>query len=493
MTSHESRAPEGSPPVSGAPGSADAPSSPDAPRAPEALWGGRFEGALDPLFERVNQSLPFDRRLLPEDVRGSQAWARALGAAGVLEEAEVEQLVAALDDVLAAAVRDPERVLASGAEDVHSYVEAELVDRVGDLGRRLHTGRSRNDQVATDLKLHLRDRLGALVLGVRSLQAALAELAVRHAADPLPGYTHLQRAQPVTFGHQCLAYVEMLDRDAGRFEDAAARMDRCPLGSGALAGVPYAIDRHALSVDLGFGGGPTRNSLDAVSDRDHALETTSACATTMVHLSRLAEDWVFLASSEARMLRFGDRVSTGSSLMPQKRNPDALELVRGKVGRVHGAHVALVTTMKGLPLAYDKDMQEDKEPLFDALDQTLDALAVARACALDVTFDTGAGRAAASGDGFLEATDLADLLVARGVPFRTAHERVGRAVERAIARGTSLGALPADDRAELVPELDGVDLETELGVDAVLARRVAYGGTAPDRVAEEAERWKRAL
>lgn len=454
-----------------------------------SLWGGRFQGGLDPLFERVNQSLPFDLRLLADDVVGSRAYARALGAAGVLGADEVERLVAALDDVARSAAEDPARVLASGAEDVHSYVEAELVARVGDLGKRLHTGRSRNDQVATDLKLWLRRELAALGEDVVALQRAMVDLAERHAADPLPGFTHLQRAQPVTFGHQCMAYVEMLGRDRGRIADAAARAGTCPLGSGALAGNPYPVDRAALSRDLGFEAGPTRNSLDAVSDRDHAIEAVSACVQIMLHLSRVSEDWIFLATTEAGLLTFGDTVSTGSSLMPQKRNPDALELVRGKTGRVHGALVSLVTTLKGLPLAYNKDMQEDKEPLFEALGTTRDCLRVLHAVVLDATFDAERARAACSG-GFLDATDLADLLVARGVPFRDAHDRVGAAVNAASAEGVDLADLSPDARAAHLPELEGVDLHAELSADALVERRRAVGGTSPVCVTQEVARWK---
>ena len=453
-----------------------------------ALWGGRFQGRLHPIFEGLNQSLPFDRRMALEDVRGSVAWAKAIGAAGVLASEEVTSILAALGEIHDLIAGGGSGIEISDAEDVHSFVEAELVGRVGDLGKKLHTGRSRNDQVATDLKLHLRSWAERLDAAAADLQRALVELAAAHADTAIPGYTHLQRAQPVTFGHQCLAYAHMLQRDRGRIADAAKRMDVCPLGSGALAGAPFALDREALATDLGFAAA-TRNSLDGVSDRDHALEFVFACTTTMLHLSRLAEDWIFQASQEAGVLRFGDTVSTGSSLMPQKRNPDALELLRGKVGRVHGDLSALITVTKGLPLAYNKDLQEDKEALFDALDTTVTCLEVAALCARDVEVDVDRARAA-NGEGFLDATDLADLLCERGVPFRDAHERVGATVERAVADGVTLIELSGAARAELLPELDGVDLAAALSVDRILARRDVLGGTAPDQVRAEVAWWQ---
>ena len=453
------------------------------------LWGGRFQGALHPIFEELNRSLPFDRRFVFDDLAGSVAWARGLAGAGVLSGAERDELVATLEAIAAELAEDESPLDVSRAEDVHSFVEDELVRRVGDLGKKLHTGRSRNDQVATDLKLHLRAAIEEIRVGIRGAQAALVELAGEFHDAPLPGYTHLQRAQPVTFGHQCLAYVEMLARDADRLADASARMDTCPLGSAALAGTAYPVDREALASELGFGAGATRNSLDAVSDRDHVLEVIFACTTTMLHLSRMAEDWIFLASQEAAVLTFGDTVSTGSSLMPQKRNPDALELLRGKVGRVHGALTTLITTTKGLPLAYDKDLQEDKEALFEALDTTGTCLEVAALVAQDVVFDREQARAAC-GVGHLDATDLADLLVKRGVPFREAHDRVGAAVNAAIEEGVPLERLSAAAREATMPELAGVALAEELGTDALLARRDVIGGTAAARVAAEVERWK---
>lgn len=457
----------------------------------QKLWGGRFEGGLHPIFDSLNRSLPFDRRLVFQDIEGSVAWAHALSGAGVLSAEDADEIEAALGAIRAELQADESPIDASKAEDVHSFIEERLTQKVGDLGKRLHTGRSRNDQVATDLKLYLRGWLRDIQGEFRALQSALVGLAEQHAATALPGYTHLQRAQPITFGHQCLAYVEMLHRDAERLRDAAKRMDTCPLGSGALAGTAYPVDREALAASLGFGSAAA-NSLDAVSDRDHVLEIIFGCLTAMLHLSRMAEDWIFQASQETGVLRFGDTVSTGSSLMPQKRNPDALELLRGKVGRVHGALTTLVTTTKGLPLAYNKDMQEDKEALFDALDTTLACLRVAALVAQDVTVDVDRALAATR-VGYLDATDLADLLVAQGVPFREAHDRVGSAVNAAIEEGVELGELSAAARESSLPELKSVDLAAELTTEAMLRRRDVVGGTAVNRVRAAVEHWKETL
>jgi argininosuccinate lyase len=457
------------------------------PATQARLWGGRQGGALDPAFEAFNRSLPFDLRLVVEDLEGSAAWARALGRAEVLAAADVARLEVALGELAEEVRRDPSVLASSSAEDVHAFVEDALRSKVGDLAKRLHTGRSRNDQVATDLKLHLKKQVLRVGGDLGELMRALVALA-EHTADlPLPGYTHLQRAQPITAGHHALAYVEMLARDATRLADAARRMDTSPLGSGALAGTAWPVDREALALDLGFKGGPTRNSLDAVSDRDHAFEVVFTCATTMVHLSRLAEDWIFFATQEAGFLRLGDDVCTGSSLMPQKRNPDALELVRGKCARVIGDLTTLLTLVKGLPLAYDKDLQEDKEALFDALDTTSACLRVTTACVKSARYNEDRCRSAVRG-GFLDATDLADLLVRAGATFRDAHHRVGNAVRIAEELGCELSALTADKRRELFPELD-VDLSLELSVPAMLARRGSTGGTSPDRVRAEVARW----
>jgi argininosuccinate lyase len=455
------------------------------------LWGGRFSAGQDPAFESFNQSLRFDARLWREDIRGSVAWARAIAAAGVLARDECETIVAALGRIAGELERDPSPLASSAAEDIHSFVEDRLRVLTGDLARKLHTGRSRNDQVATDLKLWLRGASEDIERATFGLVRALVDLAERNAALPMPGYTHMQRAQPITVGHHLLAYVEMLARDRSRFADARQRMDACPLGSGALAGNAFGVDRAALARELGFAG-PSTNSLDAVSDRDHACEIAFACALALVHLSRFAEDWIFFATREAGFLELSDAVATGSSLMPQKKNPDSLELVRGKCARVIGDLQALLVTLKGLPLAYDKDLQEDKEALFDAVDTTRACLEIATLVVNNARFDPDRCRAEAA-SGHSNATDLADLLVARGVPFRSAHERAGAAVRAAIELDVELEALPANARAELLPELAGADLGRELSVDAVLARRNSIGGTSPERVREEIARRREEL
>ena len=415
---------------------------------------------------------------------------RALGQAGVLKRNEVTALCGALDRLGRDLKRDPSPIGESDAEDVHSFVEEQLTDMVGPLAGKLHTGRSRNDQVATDLKLYLKQATAELGETVTDLIGALLDLAERTADLPIPGYTHLQRAQPITAGHHALAYVEMLGRDRTRLRDALVRADTCPLGSAALAGTSFAVDRRALALDLGFAG-PTRNSLDAVADRDHACEVVFACAMLMTHLSRLAEDWIFFASHEAGYLRMSDKVATGSSLMPQKKNPDAMELVRGKTGRVTGHLQALLTTLKGLPLAYDKDLQEDKEALFDALDTAFGCVRVTAMTVRTVEYDADRCRSA-SQSGYQNATDLADLLVRKGVPFRDAHERVGIAVRQAIGLGVELDALPRAIQGQLFPELEGA-LGRELTVDRGLRRRKVIGGTAPSRVRAEIRSWRRRI
>lgn len=455
-----------------------------------ALWGGRFAGAQDPRFLEFQESLSVDARLVFEDLEGSRAWARALGRAQVLTADEVEALVGGLDRLEQAVRDEPDLIAASEAEDVHSFVEASLVADLGDVGKKLHTGRSRNDQVATDMRLHLRRVGDELAETIEALQSELVELADRTHDLALPGYTHLQRAQPLTAGHHALAYVEMLERDRARVLDACARMDACPLGSAALAGTAFDVDREALAESLGFAAA-TRNSLDAVSDRDHLCELTFACSMAMVHLSRFAEDWIFFCSTEAGFLELDDEVCTGSSLMPQKKNPDALELVRGRAGHVIGALNALLFTLKGLPLAYDRDLQEDKRSLFTALDHTLACLEVTALCVRGARFDRDRCRHAAA-RGYLNATDVADLLVRAGVPFRDAHERAGQAVRCALELGCEIEQLPLEERQALLPEL-AADLSELLSVDAVLARRDVLGGTAPRRVAAEVARWRACL
>ncbi len=458
------------------------------------LWGGRFEGAIDPRFDAFNRSLSFDQRLWREDVQASIAWARALARANVLTAAEARELETGLLSVAAEIEGDPKLIGASDAEDVHSFVEGRLRQLVGDLAKKLHTGRSRNDQVATDLRLWMKSAARELEASIVDLQRAFVELAERDGSIAMPGYTHLQRAQPITVGHHLLAYVEMLERDRTRLVDLVKRFDVSPLGSGALAGTAFPIDREALAKELGFAGA-THNSLDAVSDRDHVAEIAFACSLALVHLSRLAEDWIFFTSQEAGFLHLSDAVATGSSLMPQKKNPDSLELVRGKCGRVAGRLSGLLMTMKGLPLAYDKDLQEDKEALFECVDTARACLEIAAIVVRNARFDADRCRSEAA-RGYLNATDVADLLVKAGVPFRVAHERAGATVRAALERNVEIEELPEELRRSLLPELAHLstnDFKKELCVEAVLARRAVLGGTAQSRVRAEIAAWKKRL
>jgi len=458
------------------------------------LWGGRFEGAIDPRFDTFNASLRFDRRLAIADVIGSIAWARGLEGAGVLTADDCARIVTALEALRAELTSGALVIAGDEAEDVHAFVEMKLAEKVGDLARKLHTGRSRNDQVATDLKIWMRESVSEIGLALQDLMRALVDLAEPNAALPMPGYTHLQRAQAITVGHHLLAYAEMFHRDHGRIVDAVRRFVTCPLGSGALAGTAWPIDREAVARDLGFPSA-TRNSLDAVSDRDHVCEIAFVCSLVGVHLSRLAEDWIFFASTEAGFLELSDAVATGSSLMPQKKNPDSLELLRGKSARTIGRLSGLLTLVKGLPLAYDKDLQEDKEALFDVVDTTRASLEVAAIVVRNARFHADRCQSEAS-KGYLNATDLADLLVEHGVSFRDAHEKTGIAVRTAIEQGVELEALSDADRARLLPELARVsraEYAKALSVEASLARRNAVGGTSPIRVAAEIEAWKKKM
>lgn len=456
-----------------------------------ALWGGRFEGGAagaDPLFRRLNDSLPFDRRLVHQDIAGSIAWAGAIHRAGVLTANEHATLVAALRALDADAAARPEAIAAAGDEDVHAWVEARLGERVGPLAKKLHTGRSRNDQAATDLRLWTREELDARMAELREVQGALLRLARREQGTAFPGYTHLQPAQPVLLAHWCLAYFEMFDRDTDRIAAARRRLNVCPLGAGALAGTAYQIDRAALARELGFDG-PTPNSLDTVADRDFVLDALACAVSTAVHASRLAEDLIVYSTAEFALVRLGDDVTSGSSLMPQKKNPDALELARGKCGRILAAFVALATVQKGLPLAYNKDLQEDKEPLFDAMDHLSLVLRVLPRVLDGLTVDAERARRLA-GAGHSNATELADYLVSRGVAFRDAHEAVGRIVRAAIERGAAIEDLSIEELRRHAPQI-GPDVYGRLTVDAALGRRDTVGGTSPRRVSEaldEAER-----
>jgi len=445
-----------------------------------ALWGGRFTQAADQRFKELNDSLRFDYRLAEQDIVGSVAWSKALVTVNVLTAEEQVQLEGALNALLEEVQANPRAILASDAEDIHSWVEQKLIDKVGALGKKLHTGRSRNDQVATDIKLWCKAQVADLQQAVKHLQQALVATAEANQDAVMPGYTHLQRAQPVTFAHWCLAYVEMLARDESRLQDTLKRLDVSPLGSGALAGTAYPMDREQLAGWLGFASA-TRNSLDSVSDRDHVMELLSNASISMIHLSRFAEDLIFFNSGEAAFVDLSDRVTSGSSLMPQKKNPDALELIRGKCGRVQGALTGMMMTMKGLPLAYNKDMQEDKEGLFDALDTWMDCLQMAVLVLDGIQVKRPRCQEAAE-QGYANSTELADYLVAKGVPFREAHHIVGEAVVEAIAQGKALEALSLADLQKF-SQVIGDDVYPILSLQSCLDKRSAKGGVSPQQVA----------
>jgi argininosuccinate lyase len=447
----------------------------------DKLWGGRFTGEADAGFARFNQSFSFDRRLFAADIRGSITHSEALVSAGVLTTDEAKQIKSALEQILAAGKSNAEYFNELASEDVHSFVEARLVELIGDLGRKLHTGRSRNDQVATDVRVWLREEIHALENQLRSTQQALLDFAEVNRDVTIPGYTHLQRAQPLLLPHWCLAYFEMLARDRQRLGDVVERVNVLPLGSAALAGTSFPIDRDAVAKALGFET-VSRNSLDAVSDRDFAIEFVSASAMIMMHLSRLAEDIILYCTSEFGFFELSDAVATGSSLMPQKKNPDSMELVRGKAGRVFGHLQSLLTTMKGLPLAYNKDMQEDKEALFDTVDTVAACLSVTTTVLRNIRVNQARAHQAAT-QGYLNATELADYLTRKGMPFREAHEAVGRVVMRAIERGVEVNDLPLLELQTFSSLIDQ-DVFDALSLEQTLAAKSQIGGTSPGRVRE---------
>ncbi len=450
------------------------------------MWGGRFSAGPSAIMEEINASIEYDKRLYAHDIRGSKAHCEMLAATGIITREDADRILDGLDRVLAE-IDAGSFAFSRALEDIHMNVEGRLAELVGPVAGRLHTARSRNDQVATDFRLFVRDRIDEFDRGLAALQRALAAKAKAHAATVMPGFTHLQTAQPVTFGHHCLAYVEMISRDRGRFADARRRLNECPLGSAALAGTAFPIDRHMTADALGFDR-PARNSMDAVSDRDFVIETLAAASLTAMHLSRLAEEIVLWASPGFGFIRLGDGFTTGSSIMPQKRNPDAAELVRAKAGRIYGALMALLVVMKGLPLAYGKDMQEDKEPAFDALDNLALCIAAMTGMVDDLEPDAEAMRKAAA-QGFSTATDLADWLVRElGLPFREAHHVTGRLVALAERKGCDLAGLTLDDLRSVEPRVDE-RVFAVLDVAASVASRRSYGGTAPDNVRAEAERW----
>ncbi len=455
-----------------------------------AMWGGRFASGQDAIMEAINASIGFDRRLAAQDVAGSRAHAAMLAATGIITDADAEVIREGLLKVLSE-IESGDFAFSTALEDIHMNVEARLGELVGEPAGRLHTARSRNDQVATDFKLWVRDTVDAAAERVESLQRALLEQAEAGVDWVMPGFTHLQTAQPVTWGHHMMAYVEMLGRDAGRLRDARARMNESPLGCAALAGTGFPIDRDMTARELGFDR-PAANSLDAVSDRDFALEFLAASAICAMHLSRLAEELVIWSSAQFRFVKLSDRFSTGSSIMPQKKNPDAAELVRAKLGRIFGANVALMTVMKGLPLAYSKDMQEDKEQVFDAADSLLLALSAMDGMVRDMTAEPEALRAAAA-SGFSTATDLADWLVREaGMPFREAHHVTGALVAKAEKKGCDLPDLALDEMRGVSQAITEGVFDV-LGVENSVASRVSYGGTAPARVREQIAAWKERL
>lgn len=458
--------------------------------AANTMWGGRFASGPDAIMEAINASISFDQRLYAQDIKGSRAHAAMLAAQGIISDNDASAIREGLLTVLSE-IEGGNFPFQTALEDIHMNVEARLKEVVGEPAGRLHTGRSRNDQVATDFRLWVRDQCDAAIAGLTALiRAALAQ-AEAGADWVMPGFTHLQSAQPVTWGHHMMAYVEMFGRDLTRFQDARRRMNESPLGAAALAGTGYPIDREATAQALGFDR-PMANSLDAVSDRDFALEFLSAASICAVHLSRLSEELVIWSSAQFRFVSMSDKWSTGSSIMPQKRNPDAAELIRAKIGRILGATVALFTVMKGLPLAYSKDMQEDKEQAFDAADHLLLALAAMAGMLSDLTANRDRMEAAASA-GFSTATDLADWLVREaGLPFRDAHHATGSLVAMAEKKGCDLDELSLAEMQSVNPAINQ-SVYSVLGVHNSVASRQSYGGTAPDQVRIQIARWKEKL
>ncbi len=455
-----------------------------------AMWGGRFSAGPDAIMTAINASIGFDKRLYAQDIRGSRAHAAMLAAQGILSNSDAEAIGEGLLTVLSE-IEAGNFDFRTDREDIHMNVESRLTEIVGEPGKRLHTARSRNDQVAVDFRLWVRDQCDAAVEGITALMQAFLAQADMGADWVMPGFTHLQTAQPVTWGHHMMAYVEMLARDRSRFVDARARMNECPLGAAALAGTSFPIDRHMTAAALGFDR-PTANSLDSVSDRDFALEFLAASSICAMHLSRFAEELVIWSSAQFRFVRLSDRWTTGSSIMPQKKNPDAAELLRAKLGRILGATVALFTVMKGLALTYSKDMQEDKEQVFDAADSLMLGLAAMTGMVGDMTANRDVLRVAAA-SGFSTATDLADWLVrALGLPFREAHHITGTLVAMAEAKGCDLPDLTLADMQSVYAGITA-DVFGVLGVDNSVNSRMSYGGTSPVQVRAQIARWKAAL
>lgn len=445
------------------------------------MWAGRFSKEADERVNDFNSSIRFDARMYEQDITGSMAHARMLAARGIIAGGEAEKIVEGLTGILKD-LKTGELVFDPNAEDIHMFIEQTLTQRIGDTGKRLHTARSRNDQVALDLRLYLRDEIGGVRDMVLDLLAALTELAGEHLSTVMPGYTHLQRAQPITFAHHLMAYANMLARDVGRLDDALARMDECPLGCGALAGTTYPISRETTAQALGFSR-PMANSLDGVSDRDYAVELCCAIALIMTHLSRFSEEIILWCSWEFKFVELDDAFATGSSIMPQKKNPDVTELIRGKTGRVCGDLTTLLTMMKGLPLAYNKDMQEDKEAIFDAVDTVKLCLRTFTPMLRTMTVKKENMRAAAA-KGFINATDCADYLTKKGVPFRDAYKITGGLVALCIEKGLTLETLPLEDYQQ-AHELFSGDIYEAISLDTCVNCRTSEGGPAPASVRKQ--------
>ena len=453
------------------------------------LWAGRFKKELDPRTNDFNRSLPFDSRMYRQDIEGSMAHAKMLGKTGIISAEDCEKIINGLTSILAD-IESGKLQFDDVSEDIHTFVEGELTARIGDAGKRLHTARSRNDQVALDIRLYLRDECDELVEMLKQLVEVLGEKAEEYSETVMPGYTHLQRAQPIVFGHQLLAYAEMFLRDIDRITDCRKRMNVSPLGSSALAGTTYPLDREMVAKELQMVG-VTRNSLDGVSDRDFVLELASAMSIIMVHLSRFSEEVILWSSFEFKFIELDDAFSTGSSIMPQKKNPDIAELVRGKSGRVFGDNMSLLTAMKGIPLAYNKDMQEDKEAIFDAIDTVEKCLTAFTPMIATMKVNAANMRKAAAG-GFINATDCADFLVSKGLPFRDAYKATGELVARCIELGTTLEELPLDEYLKVCDLFDD-GVYKAIDLNKCVSDRTVYGGPAPKCVKAQANEIKSRL
>jgi len=453
------------------------------------LWGGRFTENTDSLVYDFNASIGFDKRMYRQDITGSIVHARMLGRCGIIPAEDSEAIVKGLEGILAD-IESGKIAIDETMEDIHSFVESELTARIGDAGKKLHTGRSRNDQVALDVKLYARDYIDSLDVKIKDLLCTLFNIIENNTETFMPGFTHMQKAQPVTLAHHMSAYFEMFRRDRSRLFDIRKRMNLCPLGSGALAGTTYPLDREFVARELGFDG-PTVNSMDSVSDRDHIVELLSALSTIMMHLSRFSEEMIIWNSNEYRFVEMSDAYSTGSSIMPQKKNPDIAELVRGKTGRVYGALMSMLTTLKGIPLAYNKDMQEDKEPFFDAADTVLNCVTLFNGMLSTVTFNKKVMEESAK-NGFTNATDVADYLVVKNIPFRDAHRIVGELVLLCIDKGCALDDLTLDEFKKYSPVIED-DIYDAISMKTCVMKRCTKGAPGPDAMKNVIDEYKRYL